>query len=61
MKPFEARYLIIKNAVRQRVRDFVFAEDTILIALAVLIGLMASLGASGFVELINFFKREDLT
>ena len=46
----------IGKAVKQRIRDFLYAEDTILIALAILIGFIASLGASGFVELINLFK-----
>ena len=52
----EPRFIIIKKAVSKRIRDFLYAEDTILIALSIIIGFMASLGASAFVEAIKFFK-----
>ena len=56
MKPAGKDIVKIRKTIRNRISDFVYAEDTILIALAILIGFLASLGASAFVELINFFK-----
>lgn len=49
----------IRKTIRRRIRDLVFAEDTILIALAIIIGLLASLGASSFIALIRIVQ--DLT
>ncbi len=45
-----------RRTIRKRVHDFLFAEDTVLITLSILIGFLAGLGAWGFLELINFFR-----
>jgi CIC family chloride channel protein len=52
----ETEIIKIRKTIRRRIRDLIFAEDTILIALAILIGFLAGLCAWGFLELINFFR-----
>lgn len=56
MNPLTTDVTRAKKTVQKRIHDFIYAEDTILIALSVIIGFLASLGASGFVEAINFFR-----
>jgi CIC family chloride channel protein len=46
----------VRKTVRRRIHDLVFAEDTVLVSLAIIIGFLAGLGAWGFLELINFFR-----
>ena len=46
----------VRKTVRRRIHDLVFAEDTVLVSLAVVIGFLAGLGAWGFLTLINFFR-----
>ena len=52
----EKEILQIRKTIRKRIRDFIFAEDTILLFLAILIGFLAGLGAWAFLELIHFFR-----
>ncbi len=52
----ETEIVKIKKTIRRRIRDLVFAEDTILITLAILIGFLAGLGAWAFLELIHIFR-----
>ena len=52
----ETDIIKIRKTIRRRIRDLVFAEDTILVALAILIGFLAGLGAWAFLELIYFFR-----
>jgi len=52
----ETDIIKIKKTIRRRIRDLVFAEDTILVTLAILIGFLAGLCAWGFLELIHFFR-----
>jgi len=45
-----------RKTIRNRIHDLVYAEETILITLAILIGFLAGLGAWAFLELIHFFR-----
>ncbi|MGD8353863.1 MAG: chloride channel protein, partial [Pseudomonadota bacterium] len=56
MNPSSTDIERIKKTVGQRIRDFVYAEDTILVVLAILIGFLAGVCAWGFLELINLFR-----
>ncbi|UCF88124.1 MAG: chloride channel protein [bacterium] len=56
MNPPESGVVKDRKTIRRRIRDLVFAEDTILVALAVIIGFAAGLGAWAFLELIHFFR-----
>ncbi len=46
----------VRKTIKKRIYDLVYAEDTILVALSIIIGFLAGLGAWGFLELINFFR-----
>ena len=46
----------IRKSVRSRYTDFLFTEGTIMIGLAVFIGLLSGLGAVAFIALINLIK-----
>ena len=56
MDPAEPKIIKIRKTIRKRVHDLVFAEDTVLITLSIIIGFLAGLGAWAFLELIHIFR-----
>ncbi len=56
MESSETKTAKIRKTIKNRIHDILYAEDTILITLSILIGFLAGVGAWAFLELIHFFR-----
>jgi len=56
MESSETKTAKTRKTIKNRIHDILYAEDTILISLSILIGFLAGVGAWAFLELIHFFR-----